>query len=1612
MRYYITMASNACKFWNYDDITECGRFELFFYTPILVLSVLIISTSLNIGWNFLVHKYHLNSSDFSEEEDVVSRHLVLLSKISRQSYGSVNFQNTQSLNQQHFSIDNLKYTKTDGSPHGKSTSLRRSFLESTKVILEFLIVLSQMTLHIFMFMSRTTVAQRFSSYGLLLNILEWGGLTTLVSFRLLNINHDIYILNEYQPNLWTISFICYGISFMSAALPFRAVLIKHITNKRENAYYTEQFIANLLLIVLTLSAKVRNSIPTQYRTEDNSMPTTEENVSLISFVSWTWFDNFIWQSHKSTVTLTDIWDLVKEDYSIFVIKDFKQFYDVSSGKLSFIQSLFLFFSPFFMLQAFWALIDGFLSLVPTMLLKKILDYIDDPSISSKNSAWFYVFGMFISKVFVAISQGQALFIGRRVCIRMRSIITSVIYSKALKRRVCKCAKTDMNDGDDDNSIEIELHEKENKDLGSIINLMAVDTLKVSEITTYMHSLLEASVMMIIAFILLFRLIGSSAIIGTVMIIVIMPINFKLTNLLGYYQKKALNITDKRIQKLNEALHSIHIIKYFAWEERYTKDILDIRRKELQMLMKKSCVWAMSALVWIITPTVVTTCSFGFYIFIQRKTLTTPIAFTALSLFASLKSPLDQLSMMLSHISQSIVSLERIQEFLNEEDTEKYEQLLVDGNGKKIRIENAVVSWGHNKEDFTLKDINIDFKIGKLNVILGPTGSGKTSLLMALLGEMYILEGKITVPSLTPRDDLLIAADGLTNSFAYCSQTVWLYNDTLKNNILFNSPYDKIRYDKVIDACGLRQDLEILCGGDNTEIGEKGVILSGGQKQRVSLARALYSNSRNVLLDDCLSAVDSNTASWIYENCITGELMVGRTCILVSHNISLVTKKADHVILLDKGRVIGQGNPEYLYQTKLIPETDLMKNSIHSRSLASLKKCTSNQRFRNRNPDTVEECNNDGQLIDVERKSDGMVSSDVYKWYLENFGGIRRVLIFTIIFIIPQLIYISQSWWVRYWVSSNARDESKFSSKLHRNRTLSSFTMLNGEKGNREISGETKETSQSTMYYLMIYFFIGLTQSFLAAIKIILNFMAGIGASNRIFKSLLRCTLYSKIRFFDVTPLGRIMNRFSKDIESIDQELTPYIEASFSCLIQALSTLVLITFITPTFLSVATIIAVLYCLIGYFYMAASRELKRFESITKSPIYQYFSETLVGIVTIRAYGDERRFLQDILSKIDDNNKPFFYLWVANRWLSFRIDLVGTFVIFGAGIFLLLSIDKIDAGLAGISLTYAISFTDSAVWLVRYYSTVEMNMSSVERLKEYMDIEQEQEIIYNMDVPEHWPNEGLVEFKNVSLRYADNLKPVLKNLSFTAMPNSKIGIVGRTGAGKSTLITALFRFFDVSEGQICIDHVPIESIDLPTLRSALTIIPQDPVLFSGTIRSNIDPYDEYNDEKLYRALERVTLISTIELQLLYNGNHKVKPQYNKFLNLEYELSDGGSNISQGERQLICLARSLLREPKIILLDEATASIDYESDLKIQNMIRTEFKNSTILTIAHRLQTVIDYDKILVLDNGKLKEYDNPYSLLQNKDGIFYQMCDESGELETLVEAAENAFRLREIT
>lgn len=1478
------------------------------------------------------------------------------------------------------------------------------------------------------------------------------------------------------PHLWNHTAIIYGSNWLFVVFIFRSVII-HPSSRLTQILIIVEFALVSLLFGMALSTR-RGNKTVVLEWEDGIEPSREPLASLFSVATFGWVDGIIWKGWKQPMEIEDVWNLLPKDKAAAVLADYRQMKRATSLAWHMLK----YFKASLIAQCGLAAIAGVFAFAPTLLLKAILQYVEKPDNTPINVLWLYVILLPILDVVRSWGDNIALWIGRRICIRVRAIIIGEIYAKALRRKAAAGrdkvlledkppqAKNDedakegagsrlkralgLKKKDDKPTSDTEsanesvkepnIGDDEQANLGTIINLMSVDSFKISEITAYLHFLCaSAPTMLVVSIILLWQVMGYSAIPGIVVMVFLLPVNYLIGKGFNVTSKNILAATDKRISITNEVLQNIRIIKYFSWEKRFGMIIDEKRHAELRALRSRFLVWAAAVAIWNFVPVLITFFSFLVYTVIEKKPLYPSIAFTAISLFMLLRIPLDQFGDMFAHVQEAKVSIDRVEEFLMEEETEKYTQLgtdNIDENGvRHIGFRDATLIWGGRDtvaEDgsraFRLLEMDIDFRIGKLNIIAGPTGSGKTSMLMGLLGEMTMVEGRVFCPGGQSREEARPDPEtGLTNTIAYVAQAAWLINANIRDNILFAAPYDEERYRDVIVACALERDLEILDHGDETLVGEKGITLSGGQKQRISLARALYSNSAHLLMDDCLSAVDSHTAQWIFTNCIKGPLMAGRTCILVTHNLQLCVPSSDFIVVLDNGRVAIQGPSDKVIASGKLGE-EIQKTKPVS---------TGPSRVPSRVPSSVgddETMVNQSSEIDSangkqknkpkknvppqqdamdEGKVTGAVKWPVMKLYLSSMGSWWFWTLAMIVFNSQQLSAVAIQAWVREWANQYVEKEVAGNSWHHALRASASSKLANidfTQNAPSDIQAPlmvNQIRSVNVGYYLSVLAILGILSAGTALLRDLWVFFGSLTASRRIHNLLIQSVARARFKFFDVTPLGQIMNRFSKDLEAVDQDIAPTAISVLSCALSLLVTVVLITVITPGFLIAAFFIGILFYLVAAFYLRASRDLKRLESVYRSPLFQQFGETLSGMTTIRAYGEERRFIRDNLSKINKQSRPFIYLWACNRWLAFRADVLGDLVAFSAGVFIILSLGKVDAGAAGMSLTYAMNFTENLLWLVRNYAINEQNMNSMERIKEYLDVEQEaDEIVEDNRPAPGWPSKGGVEFIDYSTRYRADLDPVLRKVSLKINPKEKVGIVGRTGAGKSSLTLAIFRALEADSGKIVIDDVDISKIGLRDLRENITIVPQDPTLFQGTIRTNLDPFEQYTDEEVFASLRRVQLIGSNEPSTgrttprITGSENSAAPSLamnkNVFLDLSSPVSEGGSNLSQGQRQLLCLARAMLKNPTVLVMDEATASIDYVTDAKIQETIRE--LTGTVITIAHRLQTIVDYDKVLVLDKGEVMEYAHPWELISDEESLFRSMCEMSGELDVLLKAA----------
>ncbi|KAL1925489.1 uncharacterized protein VTP21DRAFT_372 [Calcarisporiella thermophila] len=1394
---------------------------------------------------------------------------------------------------------------------------------------------------------------------------------------------------------------------------------------------------------------------TEQDTKENPRePSPSSQASIFATLTFNWVNPLIQLGFKRPLEEQDLYELPPEyqpkgqfEYFSTIRKSslLRRIVAANSGSLT--------------MQIVFCLIVSLFDYGAPFFLQKLLNYIQHPT-DKLELAFLYVICMTSCQVVRTLASGQMFYHGRSMDINLRGQLNGDVYAKSLRRKDLTGLVVDEKEVDDASQA----------DIGKITNLMAVDTHRVGVISSFWYFLVVCPVTIVIGFAFLCTVIGFwSAIFGFAVMVLIIPLNSVVSRLYNHYQNRLMAARDSRISLMNELLQGIRMVKFFAWEPRFRDRILDVRKHELKQLMYSFICLGGQTMVWVGTPVLVPLFSFAFYTGVEKRELTAATAFTAIAIFERLRVPLSALPDVLMDVLNGLVSLRRIESFLTADEISPLspQHLQQSGEIQKIGFEGASFQWhvgstlkeateSANNSTFQLRELTLDFPIGELSIVFGPTGCGKTSLLMAMLGEMDIVSGKVFLP----RGQVLLDPVTLLNrnGIAYVAQQPWLQQATIRENILFGQPLDMDRYRKVLRDCALVRDLEILEQGDQTEVGEKGITLSGGQKQRIALARAVYSRASHVLLDDCLSAVDSHTAKHIYLRCLTGELMRGRTRILVTHHVRLCLPSAKYLVSIRDGRVEAAGEVTKLRESgrlasmlaeeaatvpsdmaadyedsessdtaaesgedEPLPIINGLDISLPGQNTNALSSSTADQ--NNSNPDAKP----NGKLVQEEARERGGVKLEVYMTYLVAAGGILFALGHFGGILMARASLVMESWWLREWTKVygsrqnqkqdiagllvnntlvNTEDGSFFAPMVLPN--LITALPLNSPQESFSVSSydSNLSTSKNAMesasiyYYLSIYALICISTISFTVIRLAVQYTGSLRASRILHERLLNAILRAPIRFYDKTPIGRILNRFAKDLEAVDAQLVVNWSGVLINAIAVSAVVVVIDYIAPWFLVISIIIALIYYWVGRMYIANSRELKRLDSVSRSPIYSHFGETLVGVATIRAFGEQSRFMNELLCRVENNLRPYYYLWCSNRWLSVRADGIGALVSGLTGGFLLFRIARgeVDAGTAGLALSYALNFVSQVNFFMRWYTEMEMSLNAVERVQEFVDMPQEPPaIIEGSRPPAAWPTDGRIQVKDLVIKYAPELDPVIHGISFTINPGEKVGIVGRTGSGKSTMAISLFRFVEPESGSISIDGIDISSIGLHDLRSRLTIIPQEPILFSGTIRSNLDPFDEHDDAELWASLRRVHLIDNPAHVSEYSSE-----QNRAITSLDMPVSEGGGNFSQGQRSLLCLARALLRNSKILVMDEATASVDFDTDSRIQTTIREEFSDATLICIAHRLQTVIDYNRILVLDQGRIVEFDSPWNLLQNQNSVFYSLCERSGELDLLIAKA----------
>ncbi|XP_041875019.1 ATP-binding cassette sub-family C member 2 isoform X1 [Corvus kubaryi] len=1193
--------------------------------------------------------------------------------------------------------------------------------------------------------------------------------------------------------------------------------------------------------------------------------------------------------------------------------------------------------------------------VSPQLLKLLIAFVSDED-SFAWQGYLYAILLFLTALIQSLCLQQHFSLCFQLGINVRASLIAAIYKKALTMSGAT---------------------RKESTVGETVNLMSADAQRFMDMANFVHQLWSSPLQIILSIVFLWGELGPSVLAGIATMVLLIPINAFLVAKAKTIQERNMKNKDERMKIITEILNGIKILKLFAWEPSFEKRVNDIRAHELKNLVNFGYLQSVSIFVFTCAPFLVSLASFAVYVLVdENNILDAQKAFTAISLFNVLRFPMAMLPMVLSSLVQTNVSTARLERYLSGEDLDTSAIHHNPIAGSAVRFSEATFAWEQDG-DAAIRDVTLDVTPGSLVAVVGAVGSGKSSLVSAMLGEMENIKGHINIQG----------------SLAYVPQQAWIQNATLKDNILFGSELDEAKYQQVLKACALLPDLELLPAGDQTEIGEKGINLSGGQKQRVSLARAVYSNADIYILDDPLSAVDAHVGKYLFDHVLGPKgLLQKKTRILVTHSISFLPQ-VDNIVVLAAGAVSEHGSYSTLLakkgafaqflnlygnQEEDVPEenttavalagdeeeadegvdpcveegsgdvvTMTLKReaSIHRRKLSrslSRKSTSSRKKAQEEPPKKLK----GQQLIEKEAVETGRVKFSMYLRYLRAVG---LCFSFWIVmgYVGQYVAYVGSNLWLSAWT-----DDAQ------------------------HYMNQTYPTQQRDLR-IGVFGALGVSQALFLLFATMLSAQGAMRASRVMHQQLLSNILRVPMSFFDTTPTGRIVNRFAKDIFTVDETIPMSFRTWLSCFMAIISTLIMICLATPFFAVVIVPLSVFYYFVLRFYISTSRQLRRLDSVTRSPIYSHFGETVSGLSVIRAYGHQERFLKHNETTMDINQKSVYSWIISNRWLAIRLEFVGSLVVFFSALLAVIAKGTLEGGIVGLSVSSALNVTQTLNWLVRTSSELETNIVAVERVHEYMKVQNEAPWVTKKRPPRGWPSKGEIQFIDYQVRYRPELDLVLQGISCNIGSTEKVGVVGRTGAGKSSLTNCLFRVLEAAGGKIIIDEVDIATIGLHDLRKNLTIIPQDPVLFTGTLRMNLDPFDQYSDEEVWKALELAHLKTYV--QGLPEG-------------LLHLVSEGGENLSVGQRQLVCLARALLRKAKILILDEATAAVDLETDHLIQTTIRREFADCTVLTIAHRLHTIMDSNRVMVLQAGQIVEFDSPEALLM-KQGIFSAMAKDAG-------------------
>ncbi|KAM0205711.1 hypothetical protein ACHAPA_002689 [Fusarium lateritium] len=1289
---------------------------------------------------------------------------------------------------------------------------------------------------------------------------------------------------------------------------------------------------------------------------DQNQPAPEETCSWFTYYcTYNWLTPVIWKGIKRRLDMADIPKIAWYDEPMYLLRRVQEARSISKKTLF---TVLRFQKHELLLMTFWVSTSYTVENIAPYGMFKLLEYLADPC-GAIYKPWLWLFLMFIGPLSRTIAFQQYVFTSTRLVVRIKSALTQELYYTALDSMEMEEDPFELQSGGNKPGNANGHTAAKSTSAGRLANLMASDIDAIYRSRDIVQATVGTPVGTIISLIGMYRMMGWASLVGNAILFLAAPLTVWLGRLMFYSQRRVRKAQDSRMSLVTEYLASLRAIKYFAWEEPITEKIIGARSAEQKELWRTSMIQASLNQVMQIVPYLSLLVMFGLHVGLSKRRLDAATAFTTIFLVKNVRRNIMQASAFGRNFASAMVSVTRLDKYF--ENTVPVACYPVG----PLRIDSA--SFRKTKAaTFTLNDITLNFAQGGLNVVGGPSGSGKTTLLLSILGETYLESGTVTRPK----------------DIAYASQSAWLQNESIQANIVFGSPIEKLRYNQIIEACCLWEDFKELPARDMTTVGENGTSLSGGQKARVALARALYSKAPLLLLDDIFAALDAKTAAGVWKHCFCTDLLSGRTTVLVT-NLPWIAEQADLSVVLDKGQ-IELAEPQIGVIRKPIAIAQVLGGDDDDDASEEPDTITQDTQphgddFNDANKILEEKYLKD--VVSQEMKASGKVGRLTFLQYMNYFGHPVFVVTCLALLLATNIFAFLSTLWLSVWVEA-------YNHQAH----------------------------VDIPYYMGIFAGLTLLEIGSYCLAIIMFEWGAWNAARRLHNDFIRAIMRVSLSWFKHIPIGRITNRFSSDIASLDGTISTMLRMMLDTILLMLFRIGAVSSIMPIFMVPALFTCLFGVLIGEAYTRTAVVVKRLTSSAQSPVFSQFADTLAGLPVIRARsGMAATFREELASRLRTWSASSETSFNSNRWVAVRVDFVTALVSLSAGIIAVSQTGVVAAGLVGFSLTNANGLSQTILLLVRAMNDLEVEMQSFHRVKEYVKLESEEkdDKVYPEEgeyaddlsnvIPENWPRSGEIEFRNVTIRYDPDGPNILTDVNLKFKAGARVAVVGRTGSGKSTLVLSLLRFTHVVSGDILYDGVDITKVPRHRLRESLTIIPQEAVLFNGTVESNLDPGGQVSKEVLDKALDNCKGIASFSPQVSDDSDNDMRSPDDEHntVDLTTSVDARGENFSHGQRQVLSLCRALIRQSKLMLLDEATASMDYETDRGIQTVLRRELEaaggDRTLVTIAHRLRTIIDYDTVVVMSAGRVLEYGSPRDLY-NSRGQFYDMVYHSGEMDDL--------------